>query len=170
MHASRGQGENRSRPFTKALESMLWDGKLDDQGTQGSGRGLPHGPLTPGPEGMEEQHPYRDLSTLHCSHSHPTSTEMPGTLLLPYLPSPLCRQRDKHPNSVFLMKRHFQMLLRKWISMNEPMRIMDATDRMRTHGKQFKVTAKENTFQRFNHCQVRQHTGRKARMGGRSRF
>lgn len=65
----------------------------------------------------------------------------------PPLPAQSTLQARRHtPQFCFLIKRHFQMLLRKWISTNKLMRIMDATDRMRTHGKQFKVTAKENTF------------------------
>lgn len=44
-------------------------------------------------------------------------------------------------------------------------RIMDATDRMQTHGKEFKVTVKENTFQSLNHCQVRQHRREKSQHG-----
>lgn len=144
------------------------------------------GNLTGDPRGVGEDYPMalspQDLGawrnsarTEACSHCIAHTPIPPAQRRQEPFSSPTCpvfsvQAKRQTPQFCTLLKRHFQMLLRKRISTNKPMRIMDATDRTRTHGKQFKVTAKENTFQSFNHCQVRQHTGRKARTEGRSRF
>lgn len=76
----------------------------------------------------------------------------------------ICRQEEKSPNPASC-QRDISRCYRECISMKTLRRIMDATDRMRTHGKQFKVTVKENTFQSLNCCQVRQHRRQKSQYG-----